>query len=102
MAALLLGLAYSLCLVLGLRQAEELAEPRDRGAVLSAYYVLAYLGFAMPYAVSAANGALGETGALAALACCGAVLTAWIAVQARYASREAPESGPVRVTADRR
>ena len=50
-AAVFLGLAYGLCLVSGLRQAEHLAGDRDRGAVLACYYVLAYLGFAAPYAV---------------------------------------------------
>lgn len=102
LAALFLGLAYGLCLVSGLRQAEELAGPGDRGAVLSAYYVLAYLGFALPYVAAAVNGALGETGTLAALACCGAVLTAWLAVQTRSAARAAPESEPARVMTDRR
>lgn len=92
LAALLLGLAYGLCLVSGLRQSEELAGPRDRGTVLSAYYVLAYLGFAMPYALAAVNGGLGEAGSLVALACCGAALTGWLAAQAGLAGRSATES----------
>lgn len=97
LAALFLGLSYGLCLVSGLRQAEELAGPRDRGAVLSAFYVLAYLGFAMPYVAAAVNGALGETGTFTALACCGAVLTGWLAVQAGWIPRPGPRSaGAVR------
>jgi hypothetical protein len=76
-AALLLGLGYGLCLVSGLRQAEHLAGARDRGAVVACYYVLAYLGFAVPYAVTGLNAALGETGALAALAAGAAALLAW-------------------------
>ena len=48
-AAVLLGLAYGLCLVSGLRQAEHMASPDERGAVIACYYVLAYLGFGVPY-----------------------------------------------------
>lgn len=86
-AALFLGLAYGLCLVSGLRQSEELAGARDRGAVLSVYYVLAYLGFAAPYVVAAVNGILGNAGTLVAAACCAAALTAWLAGQAGLARR---------------
>ena len=49
---MLLGLAYGLCLVSGLRQAEHLANPAERGAVIAApLHALAYLGFAVPYLV---------------------------------------------------
>ena len=48
-AAVLLGLAYGLCLVSGLRQAEHMASPDERGAVIACYYALAYLGFGAPY-----------------------------------------------------
>jgi MFS family permease len=67
-AATLLGLAYGLCLVCGLHDVEQLAGPRDRGTVLAAYYVLAYLGFAAPYAVDGLNAALGKPGTFAVLA----------------------------------
>jgi len=68
LGAALLGLAYGLCLVCGLHQAEQLAGSRDRGTVLAAYYVLAYLGFAAPYAVDGLNAALGKPGTFAVLA----------------------------------
>jgi MFS family permease len=74
LAAVLLGLAYGLCLVSGLQQAEELAGPSDRGTVLAGYYVLAYLGFAAPYAVDGLNLALGKPGTFAAAAGAAAVL----------------------------
>jgi Major Facilitator Superfamily len=66
--AVLLGLAYGLCLVCGLHDAEQLAGPRDRGTVLAAYYVLAYLGFAAPYAADGLNAALGKPGTFAVFA----------------------------------
>jgi hypothetical protein len=66
--AVLLGLSYGLCLVCGLHDAEQLAGPGDRGTVLAAYYVLAYLGFAAPYGVDGLNAGLGKPGTFAALA----------------------------------
>jgi MFS family permease len=72
--AVLLGLAYGLCLVCGLHDAEQLAGPRDRGTVLAAYYVLAYLGFAAPYAADGLNAALGKPGTFAVFAGVAAVL----------------------------
>ena len=82
--ALLLGLAYGCCLVSGLRQAEQLAGPHDRGAVVACYYVLAYLGFMAPYAVAVLAAALGRAGAFTALAGGAALLTGWMWVQAAH------------------
>jgi predicted MFS family arabinose efflux permease len=84
-AAVFLGLAYGLCLVSGLSQAERLSGPGDRGAVVACYYVLTYVGFAVPYAVDALNGPLGRPGTFAALAGGAAVLTAWTGLQAARA-----------------
>jgi predicted MFS family arabinose efflux permease len=84
-AAVFLGLAYGLCLVSGLSQAERLgrlAGDRDRGAVVACYYVLTYLGFGVPYVVDALNGPLGRPGTFAALTGGAAVLTAWTGLQA--------------------
>jgi MFS family permease len=91
LGAVLLGLAYGLCLVCGLHQAEQLAEPGDRGTVLAAYYVLAYLGFAAPYAVDGLNIVLGKPGTFAALAAVAAVL-AWL--MRPRAARSAPLPAP--------
>jgi predicted MFS family arabinose efflux permease len=81
-AAVFLGLAYGLCLVSGLSQAERVAGARDRGAVVACYYVLTYLGFAVPYVVDALNGPLGRPGAFVALTGGAAVLLAWTGLQA--------------------
>jgi MFS family permease len=89
-AAVFLGLAYGLCLVSGLSQAERLAGTSDRGAVVACYYVLSYLGFGVPYVVDALNGPLGRPGTFVALVGGAAVLTAWMGLQAarvRSASR---------------
>jgi hypothetical protein len=90
-AAVFLGLAYGLCLVNGLHDAEQLAGPRDRGTVLAAYYVLAYLGFGAPYAVDGLNQAFGKPGTFAVLAGIAAVVGGLTWAQAgRSATPPAP------------
>jgi len=82
LGAVLLGLAYGLCLVCGLHQAEQLSGPTDRGAVLSCYYVLAYLGFSVPYAVDGLNEVFGKPGTFAVLAVVAAAVTMLLAAGA--------------------
>jgi MFS family permease len=77
LAAVLLGLAYGLCLTSGLRQAEQMADPGERGAVMACYYVLAYLGFAAPYLVAGLGAVAGQAGAFGILAALASVLAAW-------------------------
>jgi MFS family permease len=79
LAAVLLGLAYGLCLVSGLRQAEHMAGPDERGAVIACYYALAYLGFAVPYLVAGLGALAGKTGAFVALTAIIAALALWTA-----------------------
>ena len=92
-AAVLLGLGYGLCLVSGLHQAEQLAGEHDRGAVVSCYYVLAYLGFAVPYVADGLNAPLGQPATLAVLAGASALLFGWLAVQRPAPS---PATSPAR------
>jgi MFS family permease len=90
LAAVLLGLAYGLCLVSGLRQAEYMASPDERGAVIACYYALAYLGFAVPYLAAGLGVLAGKSGAFVALTAIIAVLALWTAGYAaslRRASR---------------
>jgi hypothetical protein len=78
-AAVLLGLAYGLCLVSGLRQAEQMAGPGERGAVVACFYALAYLGFAAPYLADGLGAVFGKAGAFGVLAATAVVLAAWTA-----------------------
>jgi MFS family permease len=78
-AAVLLGLAYGLCLVSGLRQAEHMAGPDERGAVIACYYALAYLGFAVPYLADGLGALAGKSGAFVALTAIIAALALWTA-----------------------
>ena len=88
-AALLLGLAYGLCLVSGLRQAEHMAGPDERGAVIACYYALAYLGFATPYLADGLGALAGKTGAFVALTVIIAALALWTAGYAASLRRSA-------------
>ncbi len=76
-SAVLLGLAYGLCLVSGLRQAEQMTEPGQRGAVVACYYALAYLGFAAPYLAAGLGASAGQAGAFGVLAGIAVVIAAW-------------------------
>ena len=89
-AAMFLGLAYGLCLVSGLRQAERLAGPADRGAVVACYYALAYAGFAAPYLAAGLGALTNKADALAIMAGAAVVLALWTA---GYAARERPPIG---------
>jgi MFS family permease len=89
-AAVLLGLAYGLCLVSGLRQAERMARPDERGAVIACYYALAYLGFAVPYLVAGLAALARPAGALAVLTAIIGVLALWTAGYAVSLSRAVP------------
>ena len=79
LAAVLLGLAYGLCLVSGLRQAEQMASPDERGAVIACYYALAYLGFAVPYLTAGLGALAGKSGAFVVLTAIIAALALWTA-----------------------
>jgi predicted MFS family arabinose efflux permease len=91
-AAVLLGLAYGLCLVSGLRQAEQMAAPDERGAVVACYYALAYLGFAAPYLAAGLGAAAGEAGAFTALTAIIAGLALWTAGYAARLRRPARQA----------
>lgn len=89
-AAVLLGLAYGLLLVSGLRQAERMARPDERGAVIACYYALAYLGFAVPYLADGLGVLVGNTGAFVALTAIIAGLALWTGGYAARLRRAVP------------
>jgi hypothetical protein len=90
-AAVLLGLAYGLCLVSGLRQAEHMARPDERGAVIACYYALAYLGFAAPYLADGLGALAGRAGAFVVLTALIAGLALWTAGYAARSRRAVRE-----------
>jgi hypothetical protein len=94
-AAAFLGLAYGLCLVSGLRQAEHMAGPGERGAVIACYYAVAYLGFAVPYLAAGLAVLAGQTGAFVALTALIGLLTAGYSARLRRGAR--PSQGDAKV-----
>jgi MFS family permease len=72
-ASLLLGAGYGLCLASGLATVARLAPAAERGALTGTFYACAYLGFGVPFLLSALAGDGGLTGPLAGLAVVAAV-----------------------------
>lgn len=73
-SAALLGAAYGLTLSAGLTATQLLADPAARGALVSTFYAIAYVGFAVPVLVSAASDGTDFDGALVVLAVVGFAL----------------------------
>ena len=48
-AGLLLGAGYGFLVTAGLREIEARVDPARRGKVVGAYYVITYVGFALPF-----------------------------------------------------
>ena len=67
LAAPLLGCAYGLVITTGLREVAQRVSARERGTVVGMYYVLTYLGFAMPFLHATVARRLGDVGTLAGL-----------------------------------
>ncbi len=80
--ALLLGVAYGLCLAAGLTMVAQLASPTARGALTGTFYACAYLGFGVPLLLSVAGGADGFAVPLAELAVVTGVVAAALALPA--------------------
>jgi MFS family permease len=53
-SAIVLGVAYGVCLVAGLVEIQRLAPPRALAGITAIYYALMYLGFAAPYLLAVA------------------------------------------------
>jgi len=71
-AAVLVGAAYGLVITSGLREVAERVPERERGTVVGVYYVLTYVGFALPFLHAIAAKNLGDVRTLrvtAAVAC---------------------------------
>lgn len=81
-ASLLLGAGYGLCLASGLATVARLAPPGERGALTGTFYACAYLGFGVPFLLSALAGDADLTGPLAGLAVAAGLAAAVLALPA--------------------
>ena len=88
--AIVLGLAYGLCLRQGLVDVETLSPPAVRGALTGVFYAVTYVGFGLPVLLVAIEPTVGITApfvVLAALAAVSAVARA-VQIPRRVAVRE--------------
>lgn len=78
-AAAMLGAGYGACIMIGLRQIEEIAAPDELGAVVAVFYSLAYSGLLIPYVLALGAPTVGYPAGLAITAaivlCCAAATT---------------------------
>jgi MFS family permease len=63
-AAILTGTGYGLVMTTGLREVSERATNETRGTAVGIYYVLTYIGFALPFVQAKAASALGDVATL--------------------------------------
>jgi MFS family permease len=82
-AAVLLGAGGGLCLTAGLTLTARLAPPATRGAVNSAFYAFAYIGFGTPLLLAWLGSTLGTVPALAGFVLVPTALAAWLWVELR-------------------
>jgi MFS family permease len=82
-AAALLGAGGGLCLTAGLTLTARLAPPATRGAMNSAFYAFAYIGFGTPLLLAWLGSALGTVPALAGFVAVPTALAVWVWVELR-------------------
>lgn len=66
--AAVLGVGYGVCMTSGLRNVELLSKPATRGGLTGLYYVLTYIGFAVPYLLAIVTRSIAPDTALEILA----------------------------------
>jgi len=79
--AVVLGIAYGLCLREGLIDIETMSPPRLRGTLTGVFYVVTYLGFGLPVLLVAIKPAVGAATPMLVLAALAATAAAVRAVQ---------------------
>ncbi|MET3809597.1 MFS transporter [Arthrobacter sp. UYEF3] len=91
-AALLLGAGYGVCLIVGLREVEDIAAPGELGAVVALFYSLAYSGLAVPYLIALLAPYTGYPEALLFTATAATLTLATIFLAGRAGHRPGPET----------
>ena len=85
-SALVLGVGYGLCLVAGLVEVQRLAHPDALAGLTAIYYVLTYIGFAVPFVLALAAHLTGYPTLLLITAGLALVTALWVRLQGRLAS----------------
>ncbi len=82
-SAIVLGIGYGLCLVAGLVEVQRLAHPEALAGLTAIYYVLTYLGFAVPYLLALAAHLTGYATLLLITAGLALLTAVWVSLQGR-------------------
>ncbi len=90
-SALVLGMGYGLCLVAGLVEVQRLAHPDALARLTAIYYVLTYIGFAVPYVLALAAHLAGYPTLLLITAGLALVTALWVRLQSGVAGSTAPD-----------
>jgi MFS family permease len=85
-SSIVLGTGYGLCLVAGLVEVQRLAHPEALAGLTAIYYVLTYLGFAVPYLLALAAHVTGYPTLLLITAGLALVTAVWVSLQSRPAT----------------
>ncbi|MGZ4273488.1 MAG: MFS transporter [Solirubrobacteraceae bacterium] len=84
-SSVVLGMGYGLCLVAGLVEVQRLAHPEALAGLTAIFYVITYLGFAVPYLLALAAHFTGYVTLLLITAGLALATAAWVRLQARWA-----------------
>jgi hypothetical protein len=84
--SIVLGTGYGLCLVAGLVEVQRLAAPEGLAGLTALYYVLTYIGFAVPYLLALAAHLTGYTTLLLITAGLALFTAVWVSLQRRPAT----------------
>jgi hypothetical protein len=85
--AVVLGLAYGLCLRQGLVDVEMLSPPSLRGTLTGVFWAVTYLGFGLPVLLVAITPAVGITAPLVVLSALAAAVALLREIQTRRRDR---------------
>ncbi len=94
-AALLLGAGYGICLIVGLRETEQLATPGELGALVALYYSFSYFGLAVPYLIALVAPHVGFPQAVLLAAAATTLTLLVVLVQGRRSAPERPPAPPM-------
>ncbi len=86
-SAIVLGMGYGLCLVAGLVEVQRLAHPEALAGLTAIYYVLTYIGFAVPSVLALAAHLTGYATLLLITAGLALVTALWVRLQGRARAR---------------
>jgi MFS family permease len=82
-SSVVLGMGYGLCLVAGLVEVQRLAHPEALAGLTAIFYVITYLGFAVPYLLALAAHLTGYATLLLITAALALATAVWVRLEAR-------------------